>query len=140
MIKLKQYLLASGFTLVVGHAQAAVAVVVSASSPTPTLSIEQVSDIFLGKASKLPDGNSVVPIDQKPNLKDAEEFNSKVTKKNASQLKSYWSKLVFSGKAQAPKQLDNAEEVKKLISANSNMIGYIDASLVDASVKVVLPL
>ena len=48
-----------------------------------------------------------------------------------------WSRLVFSGKATPPKEVGNSAEVKKLVSANPNTIGYIEKSAVDASVKVV---
>jgi ABC-type phosphate transport system substrate-binding protein len=129
-----------GFSVGLSVAQAGVVVVVSSKSPVNSLSLDQVSDIFLGKASRFPDGSQAVPIDQNPAAADAEPFRDKVTKKSASQLKAYWSKLVFTGKAQMPKQVKNGEEVKSLIGANPNMVGYIDSSLVDSSVKVVLTL
>ncbi len=96
------------------------------------LSAEQVSNIFLGKSSDLtgldlPDGNAV---------RDA--FYQKVTGKDGAQLKAYWAKLVFTGKAQPLKEMANDAEVKKFVAANPNAIGYIDKAAVDASVKVVL--
>ena len=96
------------------------------------LSAEQVSNIFLGKSSDLagvdlPDGNAV---------RDA--FYQKVTGKDAAQVKAYWAKLVFTGKAQPLKEMASDADVKKFVAANPNAIGYIDKGAVDGSVKVIL--
>lgn len=96
------------------------------------VSAEQVSNIFLGKSNDLvgvdlPDGNAV---------RDA--FYQKATGKDGAQLKAYWAKLVFTGKAQPLKEMANDAEVKKFVAANPNAIGYIDKGAVDGSVKVVL--
>lgn len=108
-----------------------VAVIVNpknASAP----SSEQIANIFLGKSNDLvgvdlPDGNGV---------RDA--FYQKVTGKDGAQLKAYWAKLVFTGKAQALKEFSSDAEVKKYVAANPTAIGYIDKGAVDGSVKVVL--
>lgn len=108
-----------------------VAVIVNpknASAP----SADQISNIFLGKSSDLagvdlPDGNAV-----------REAFYQKVTGKDGAQVKAYWAKLVFTGKAQPLKELASDAEVKKFVAGNPNAIGYIDKAAVDGSVKVVL--
>ena len=97
-----------------------------------SLSADQVSNIFLGKSSDLtgvdlPDGNT---------LRDT--FYQKVTGKDAAQVKAYWAKLVFTGKAQPLKEVASDAEVKKFVASNPNGIGYIDKGAVDGSVKVVL--
>ncbi len=124
-------------SLAVSHAYADVAVVVSAKSGVAALNKQQVSDLFLGKASAFPDGKQAVPIDQADSSAFREEFHTKVTGKSGAQLKSFWSKQVFSGKGTPPKEVANSAEVKKLVADNPNMIGYIDKAAVDGSVKVV---
>lgn len=120
-----------------GAAQADVVVVVSARSAVSTLTKDQVSDIFLGKAATFPQGGQAVPIDLAPGAENRETFYTKVTGRTAVQLKSYWAKQSFSGKGTAPKAVAGDDEVKKLIAANPNTIGYIDKSRVDATVKAV---
>ena len=117
-------------------AWADVAVVVSAKSGAAALTKQQVSDLFLGKASTFPDGKQAVPIDQAESSAFRDEFHSKVTGKSGAQLKSFWSKQVFSGKGTPPKEVGNSAEVKKLVADNPNMIGYIDKAAVDGSMKV----
>lgn len=123
----------AGSTMVLAQATWAqsVAVIVNPKNTT-ALSQDQVSGIFLGKTNELtgvdlPDGHPV---------RDA--FYHKVTGKDGAQLKAYWAKLVFTGKAQPLKEMASDAEVKKFVAANPTAIGYIDKGAVDGSVKVVL--
>lgn len=115
-----------------------VVVVVSAKSPVGNLTSEQVSQLFLGKASTFPGGAQAMPIDQAEGQAARDEFYTKITGKSAAQVKAYWSKIIFTGKGQPPKEVPNTAEVKKLVGSNPNTIGYIEKSAVDSSVKVVL--
>jgi ABC-type phosphate transport system substrate-binding protein len=125
-----------GLLLGAAVAKADSVVVVSAKSSVGNLTSDQVGQLFLGKAASFPNGEAAVPIDQADGtVKDV--FYSKVTGKDSAQLRAYWSQLIFTGKAKPPKSVADSSEVKKLISANPNMIGYIDKGAVDASVKVV---
>ncbi|MBP9712489.1 MAG: hypothetical protein KBD60_02215 [Sterolibacterium sp.] len=96
------------------------------------LSAEAISNVFLGKSVELtgvdlPDGSAT-----------RDTFYHKVTGKDGAQLKAYWAKLVFTGKAQPLKELASDAEVKKFVASNPNAIGYIEKSSVDSSVKVIL--
>jgi len=117
--------------------EADVVAVVSAKNPITALDKSQVADIFLGKASRFPNGVQAVPIDQAEGLAVRDEFYGKVVGKTASQIKAYWSKIIFTGRGQPPPSVSNSIEMKKRISDNPAAIGYIDRSLVDDSVRVV---
>jgi len=54
------------------------------------------------------------------------------------QVKAFWSKIIFTGRGQPPKTVASSLEAKKLLVANLNAISYIDQSLVDATLRVVL--
>ncbi len=110
-------------------------VVIAHPSVNDTVSQDDLSRIFLGKSKSLPGGHKVMPLNLEEGNATREEFNDKVLGKNDSQLKSYWSKLIFTGKGQPPKDVGSDAEVKALVSANPNMIGYIDAANIDATVK-----
>ncbi len=114
-----------------------VVVIASAASPVSKLDKEQVANLFLGKSSSYPDGSAAVPIEQTDGSTAHEEFHKNVTEKSASQLKSYWSKMIFSGKGTAPKEVANNTELLKLVAANPTMIGYVDKNTLDKSVKVI---
>jgi ABC-type phosphate transport system substrate-binding protein len=118
-------------------ALAEVAVIVHPSSALATMTDDDVARIFLGKTNNFPGGAQAVPVNQDEGSPVRDKFNEAVCKKNASQYKAYWSQLVFTGKGTPPKDAGKDAAVKALIAANPNMIGYIDASAVDATVKVV---
>lgn len=127
-------------TLTLGMASfawAEVAVIVHPSAGFDSLTEDDVARLFLGKSKSFPAGAQAVPVNQNEGSAARDKFNEAVCKKNASQYKAYWSQLVFTGKGTPPKDAGDDGAVKALIAANPNMIGYVDASAVDATVKVV---
>jgi len=119
-------------TVVVGLllSGAALADVVVVGNPSAAaLTKDQVSDYYLGKSS------GMKLVDQPESSKIKTEFYSKLGK-DLSQVKATWSRLIFTGKAQAPKELADAAAVKKAVAADPTTIGYIDKAEVDATVKV----
>ena len=116
---------------------AEVAVIVSSNNSNSNISAADISKVFLGKSKSFPDGTQAIAIDQNDNSAARNEFNDKVLGKSSSQLKSYWSRLIFTGKGTPPKQVANDAAIKAAVAGNPAMIGYIDASAVDGTVKVV---
>lgn len=106
------------------------AVAVIGNSSAQALSKEQLADLFLGKSQgmKLFDQPNSAPIKA--------TFYQKLTGHDLSQVKATWSRLIFTGKAQAPKEVADAEAVKKAVAADPKAIGYVLKSEVDPSVKV----
>jgi ABC-type phosphate transport system substrate-binding protein len=114
-----------------------VVAVVSSKSAVTTLSKIQITDIFLGKTRRFPDGTPTMAIDQVDGSAARDEFYMRLAGKTAAQLTAYWSKIIFTGRGQPPPTVLDDIEMKKRISANPAAIGYIDRSLVDDSVRVV---
>ncbi len=115
---------------------AGVAVIVHPNNGN-TLSEADVTRIFLGKKKAYPDGSEAIPVDQAEGSPIRSSFVSTVLKKNDQQIKAYWAQLLFTGKGTPPKEVGSGADVKKLIAENPALIGYIDSSEVDGSVKVV---
>ena len=115
-------------------ASAEVVVIVSQKNPASRMFSEQASQFFLGKS------NLFTPVDLPENSAVRAEFYKKVADKDTAQVKALWSKLVFTGKATAPKEYASAAEVKKAVAADPKAIGYIEKSAVDDTVKVILTL
>ena len=106
-------------------------IVVIGNPAAGPLSKEQVADVFLGK------NQALTPVDQVETAPIRAEFYKQATGRDMAQVKSTWSRLVFSGKGQAPKELADNAAVKKAVAADPKAVGYIDKSAVDGSVKVV---
>jgi len=115
---------------VLNGAQAMDIVVIGNPAASP-LTKEQVADVFLGK------NQALTPVDQVESAPIRAEFYKQATGRDLAQIKSTWSRLVFSGKGQAPKELADNAAVKKAVAADPKAVGYIDKSAVDGSVKVV---
>ena len=111
--------------------------VVAAKSPVTSLSQAQLADIFLGKATRFPDGTLATPIDQNEDSPARERFYAQVAGKSPAQVKAHWSKIIFTGRGQPPRQLPGGAEVRRAVAENPGAIGYIDAKLVDSSVRVI---
>ena len=129
-------LLATSTVAVYAHAD--VVVIVSAKSHITSLTAEQTARIFLGKANSFPDDSVAVPIDQVEGSAIRDEFYSKVVHKNSSQLSAYWAKVIFTGDGRPPEKLESNVAVRKAVAKNPKVIGYIDKSAVDKSVRVIL--
>jgi ABC-type phosphate transport system substrate-binding protein len=124
------------------HQQAAVAadvvVIVSARSSVAALRTDQVADIYLGHVAQFPDGSPAVALDQHLGSPLRDAFYAKVTAKSPSLLKAYWTKMIFTGRGKPPRELGDSAAVRKLVADNPDMIGYIDRSALDVSVRPVL--
>ncbi len=129
--------LALALALSSGRATAEVVAVVSAKNPVTALSKNQVADIFLGKTSKFPDGSRAVPIDQAEGSATRDAFYLQFTGKSSAQVKMYWSKMIFTGRGQPPREVSNGVEMKKHLINNPDEIGYIERKLLDSTVKVI---
>lgn len=133
---MKKLLIISGLLF----SQLAVAELVVIVHPSNNNQLDEatISKIYLGREKSFADGQSVVPLALADTAPASTAFNDAVLKKSSSQLKAYWSKLVFTGKGTPPKEIGSDEEMLKLVATNPSVIGYVDASKVDASVKVAL--
>jgi ABC-type phosphate transport system substrate-binding protein len=134
MNKLMTTLVLSAFAAAAVPASAETVVIVSQKNPATRMFSEQASQFFLGKS------NLFTPVDQADGSAIRNDFYKKVADKDAAQVKAAWSKLVFTGKATAPKEYPSNAEVKKAVAADPKAIGYIDKSAVDDTVKVILTL
>lgn len=91
--------------------------------------------LFLGKQHSFSDNKKAIPVELGKGEARA-EFLKKYIKRSEIDLQHYWSVQTFTGKGQPPKKYDTDAEIKSLVASNPEMIGYIDAVNVDASVKV----
>ena len=135
----------TGFTLIclalnfgTSAATAEVVPVVSAKSSISALSKNQIVNIFLENRGRFPDGSPALPIDQEEGSTERNEFYTLYANRSAAQIKAHWSKIIFTGRGQPPKTVPNSSDVIKRIAENPHAIGYIEKSLANDSVKVVI--
>src|SRR6218665_502590 len=93
-------------------AQAQIAVVMNPSAAP--LSKDQVANIYLGRSFDLK------PLDLPESSPAREQFYKKATDRDLSQVKATWSRIVFTGKGQPPKEQPNPPAVKKTPAHHPN--------------------
>lgn len=137
---LRRLLAACVIGLSAANACAELVVVVSSRSPVTAINADQVAAIFLGHASRFPGGAPAVAVDQPLGAAQRDSFYRELTGKSPALLKAHWSKMVFTGRGQPPREADGDAAVRRLVAGDPSMIGYIDRDALDASVRAVLAL
>lgn len=112
-------------------------IVVHQSNSIDSITVSQLGRIFTKKTKTFENGVPALPIAQKNSRLVTEQFNKTILKKNAQQLKYYWSRKMFSGSSKPPKSLSSDTEVLKFVSSLKNAIGYVKKFPKDSDVKVI---
>ena len=130
-------ILGSAMLLVSTALWAETAVIVNPANDAPITS-DDVAKLYLGKTKAFPNGKSATPLERSEGSAIRLQFLEKIVDKSESQMKAYWSRLIFTGKGVPPNAVDSDKETKEIIAKDPGAIGYIDVTSVDDTVKVVL--
>jgi ABC-type phosphate transport system substrate-binding protein len=95
-----------------------------------------VQRVYVGTIKGWPDGTKVLVLDQPEGSDAREAFCATVLKKSVNNVKAIWSQNIFTGKALPPKITTPDLAIKQTVASNIGAIGYIHASQIDATVKV----
>lgn len=128
--------IALSFLMFANVALAEISIIVHPSN-NAEITTKDVVRMFLGKQKRFSDGQESIPVHQDKNQSSRTTFVSDILKKDEAQLKAFWSRLIFTGKGNPPKSAGTDADILKLVASNPNLIGYIDSSLVDGSVKAI---
>lgn len=112
-------------------------VVIVHPSRDGSLTRAEVASIFLKKNRFWEDGEAIVPVNRQPASSERERFSKELLGGDSSHVAAYWNEQYFAGTF-PPAVLSSADAVKTYVAGHRNAIGYIEASAVDASVRVVL--
>lgn len=125
------------FVLLPALVQAGVVVVAHPAVKIDGLSEQDVRQLFMGRTSVLPDGTPVKLLDLAEDAPARAAFLSEVMGKTEQQMRSHWTRQIFTGKAQPPKIMATDSEVMRTVSSMPGHVGYVDsAEAVRANVKV----
>lgn len=105
---------------------------------TGTLDTQNVRKLFLGERSSFPSGQHATPLNHKVGSPDRKEFFSLVLSMPEASHKRHWKRKMARGAGSPPSELGSHDAVLKSVASTPGSIGYIDASKVDGTVKVLL--
>jgi ABC-type phosphate transport system substrate-binding protein len=101
-----------------------------------SLTKAELQSIFLGEKTRWDDGKHITII----NLEAGDvqkSFLQAIVEKTPSQYESYWKKLIFTGKATAPKSSSDISKVLEFVAGQQGAIGYVAAGEAAGSVKTI---
>jgi ABC-type phosphate transport system substrate-binding protein len=120
--------------------RAQLVVVVNKESNIQSLTKKEIVDIYMGRYQSFPNGSPALPIDFPAQTEIKSDFYAKLVNLSENKIQSYWSRLLFSGRAQPPKILDNSQQIVELLSENNAAIAYIPEQYVTEEMKIVYQL
>lgn len=104
-------------------------VVIHAENLTTELTATMVSRMFLKRLKRWPHGVRVMPIDLQAKSPIRKDFTRSVHKKSVTAIKSFWQRMIFSGRGDPPPLEESSEEaVLDFVRSNPGAIGYVAAS------------
>lgn len=130
----KIFLFAIASLLGLGTAHAELVMVANPTVKFSSLSQNDLSRLFLGQTGRFPDGSVAIALNASGDGKGS--FYRQVLQKSPEQMEKYWARMIFTGRAQPPREV-SPREVKSVVATTPGAIGYIDSNQVDASVKVI---
>lgn len=128
---------ALGAFLAAGAAAADVAIIVHPGNANASLSEADFTRIYLGRKDTFPDGSRAVPVNLAADDAVRTDMEQNMLRKSPSQMKAYWTKLMFTGEGTPPEEVADTAAMLKRVSSDPNAIGYVDAAAVTGDVKVI---
>jgi hypothetical protein len=115
-------------------------VIVNKNAGINSLTADEIRQIYLAKRNSFPNGKTVVPIDNNEDSKVFGRFYDKIVHKGGSQLNSYWSRLIFTGKGSPPQQVNDRDDILKMVETDSRAMAYVEGDISSSKVVVVYSL
>ncbi len=113
-------------------------IVVVGHPSAPVLTKSEAEQIFLGKTRLFPNKTAVKPFDLPETEQIYQHFYQKLANKTPLVLRAYWSRMIFTGSGEPPKTVEDADELKQMITEDPRVLGYLEREDVDESVKILL--
>lgn len=111
-------------------------VIVNSSNSVASASKDDLSRIFLKKASKFSNGHAATPVDLPASSPVRDAFSKDVHGKSTSAVEAYWQQQIFSGRDVPPPQKSESGAVE-FVRSNPNGIAYVSAGTATEGVKVI---
>ncbi len=127
-------------TLAAPTARAEIVLVTAIDSTVSELSRDEAEQLYMGRRAALSARGALILLDL-PSGPVRDQFYRLLTGKNPSQIRAYWSRMVFTGRALPPTESADASDAHRILLENPNAIAYLPATYAeDPSLRVLLRL
>jgi hypothetical protein len=110
-------------------------VIVHPGNPLAAAERDLLAAAFLKKKIRWPDGESILPVDQRFDAPVRERFSEAVLRRSVFAVRSYWQQLIFTGRGVPPAELESDEAVLRYVRSNRGAVGYVGAGTALSGVK-----
>ncbi len=117
-------------------AQADILIVVGKNSTVNNINEREVNNVFLSKTRFLDNGTRVKPFELNNEIIKG-EFYKLIANKSPSQINSYWTTLIFTGKGKPPRKVQEITRLIQVLNDTPSAISYLPQEEVTDSVRVV---
>ncbi|MEE3320533.1 MAG: hypothetical protein VX258_07575 [Pseudomonadota bacterium] len=114
---------------------AEVVVVVGKDSPISSLSESQLRQLYLEGSGRI-NGTSVKALDLPEDNRARKEFYQEAVGKTPAQMKSYWARMIFTGRGAPPRMVSGNRAMQVMLESNPELIGYLPGDQVSSGLKV----
>ncbi len=113
------------------------AIIVNRANPVDTLTFAELKKIFLQERAHWSNGRKITVVMRDPGQPERQTVLRVIYQMSEKDLNRYFLQAIFTGEVQsAPKQLSTPEGVRRFVFNVPGAIGYVRASEVDDTVKV----
>lgn len=114
---------------------AEVVVVVGKDSPISSLSESQLRQLYLEGSARI-GGISVKALDLPEDNRARKDFYQEAVGKTPAQMKSYWARMIFTGRGAPPRMVSGNRAMQVMLENNPELIGYLPGDQVSSGLKV----
>ncbi len=114
---------------------AEVVVVVAKDSPITSLSENQLRQLYLEGTGRIA-GNSVKALDLPEDSRTRKAFYQAAVGKTPAQMKSYWARMIFTGRGVPPRMVSGDRAMQVMLENNPELVGYLPGNQVSSGLKV----
>jgi ABC-type phosphate transport system substrate-binding protein len=126
-----------GGALAIAGDAAQFCVIVDPESSTAGITREMLADAFLKATTRWPNGETIRPIDQRPDSPTRKAFSDGILKRSVLAVRSYWQQRIFSGRAVPPPEFESDEAVVRYVSEHRGAVGYVSSAAKIGNTKVI---
>lgn len=110
-------------------------IVTSTNSPINSLTENEVRQLFSGQLRSI-SGQRLQPLDLSARDSTRELFYQKLMGRGPDQMRAYWTRLIFTGQGQPPREVSGVQELLTLSASSTEYVGYLPADQVTGQLRV----
>jgi ABC-type phosphate transport system substrate-binding protein len=115
-----------------------VVVIANEAVPLDSLSAAALKDIYTGRTTYWPDGQSIGIVLQADEMGgETDAALNEVSGMDASQFRTFWQRMVFSGRGQQPRKADDAASLVAFVASTRGAIAIVPSNVTLKGVKII---